>query len=399
MASTPQPLTRASVLAAHERIKPYIHTTPLQTNTTLSTLASTPQAPEALVGTEWEGQEPAKPKFQLFFKCENFQRIGAFKVRGAFHAVGRLVDELGLDEVRRRGVVTQSSGNHAQALALAAKTFAIPAHIVMPSISTPSKIAGTQAQNATVYFSGSTAQEREAVGADVQAKTGAVLVPPYDHPDIMLGQGTMALEVQEQITALLGAEGGSLDALIAPCGGGGMLSGNAVALKGSGVRVFGAEPSFQGADDARRGVAAGERITTVKTLTIADGLRTNLGPHTWSIISDAAYVAGLYAVTEANIRDAMRLVLERMKCVVEPSAVVGLATILYNEEFRKRVEREAGERGWNVAVVFSGGNTTVEAIGKIFADADSDAAGEAGKERAEGKIGMDGKRVAENVAG
>ncbi|KAF2125793.1 tryptophan synthase beta subunit-like PLP-dependent enzyme [Dothidotthia symphoricarpi CBS 119687] len=403
MGSSERPLTRASIEAAHALIKPHIHSTPVLTNTTLSNLASTPQTPEALHGTPWEGQKPATPKVRLFFKCENFQRIGAFKVRGAFHAVIRLIEEQGIEEVRRRGVVTHSSGNHAQALALAAKTFSIPAHIVMPKISTPSKIAGTQAQGAIVHFSGSTSQEREAVVADVVAKTGATLIPPYDHPDIILGQGTMALELQEEAAELmnkkpeLGIHGESskgLDALIAPCGGGGMLSGNAIACHDTGIKVFGAEPSFEGGDDARRGVAAGERVTTVKTLTIADGLRTPLGEITWKIISDATYVASLYGVTEQNIKDAMKLVLERMKCFVEPSAVVGLATILYNEDFRKMVEREAGEEGWNIGVVFSGGNTTIEAITKIFADVPA-----AKAEREEGAVGSDGRRVAENVAG
>lgn len=290
-----------------------------------------------------------------------------------------------------------SAGNHAQALALAARTFSIPAHIVMPTISTPSKIAGTKAQNATVHFSGSTSTEREAVVATVINDTGATLIPPYDHPNIILGQGTLALELQEQATKLLAqsSSGNSkLDAVIAPCGGGGMLSGIAIALHGTGIRVFGAEPSFQGGDDARRGVAAGERVTSVKTLTIADGLRTPLGVHNWSVISKPEYVAGLFAVTEDQIKKAMRLVLERMKCFVEPSAVVGLAVVLFNEEFRGLVQREAGEEGWNVGVVFSGGNTTVEAIGKIFAEVP-----EAVKERQEGVLGMDGGREVENVAG
>ncbi|KAH7382228.1 pyridoxal-phosphate dependent enzyme-domain-containing protein [Pyrenochaeta sp. MPI-SDFR-AT-0127] len=401
--SSSLPLTRASVEAAHTLIKPHIHATPVLTNTTLSNLASAPQAVQALKGTQWEGQEPARPKVKLFFKCENLQKIGAFKVRGAFHAVLRLIEERGTEDVRKKGVVTHSSGNHAQALALAAKTFEIPAHIIMPRISTPSKIAGTQAQGAIVHFSGSTSQEREAVVADVIAKTGATLIPPYDHPNIILGQGTMALEVQKEVEELLerdpqlGVHGNrrrGLDAVIAPCGGGGMLSGNAVALHGTGIKVFGAEPSFQGGDDARRGVAAGERITTVKTLTIADGLRTPLGEYTWNIISDNKYISGLYAVTEQNIKDAMKLVLERMKCFVEPSAVVGLATILYNEDFRKAVEKEAGDEGWNIGVIFSGGNTTIEAITKIFADIP-----EAKAERQEGVVGSDGRRVAENIAG
>ncbi|KAJ4361962.1 hypothetical protein N0V83_010903 [Neocucurbitaria cava] len=398
------PLTRESVEAAHKLIQPHIHRTPVLTNTTLSNLASTPQTAEALKGTQWEGQEPAKPKIKLFFKCENFQKIGAFKVRGAFHAVIRLIEEQGIDEVRKRGVVTHSSGNHAQALALAAKTFSIPAHIVMPKISTPSKIAGTQAQGAIVHFSGSTSQEREAVVADVISQTGATLIPPYDDPNIILGQGTLALELQKEASSLLAenAELGvhaaattqrRLDAVITPCGGGGMLSGTAIALHNSGTRVFGAEPSYQGGDDARRGVASNQRITTVKTLTIADGLRTPLGEHTWKIISDKSYVQGLYAVTEQNIKDAMRLVLERMKCFVEPSAVVGLATVLYNEEFRRMVEREGGVEGWNW------GNTTVEAIMKMFGGGGSDGEEERKKEREEGIVGSDGRRVAENVAG
>lgn len=396
------PLTRESVVAAHELIKPNIHFTPVQTSTTLSQLASTPQTADALKGTQWEGHGPARPKIKLFFKCENFQRIGAFKVRGAFHAVKRLIEREGLDEVRRKGVVTHSSGNHAQALALAAKTFGIPAHIVMPKISTPSKIAGTQAQGAIVHFSGSTSQEREAVVADVIKDTGATLIPPYDHPHIILGQGTMALELTEQAASLIASDPAlsvseakpSLDAVIAPCGGGGMLAGNAVALHGTGIKVFAAEPSFQGGDDARRGVAAGERVTTVKTLTIADGLRTPLGETNWKIVADPTYVHSLYAVTEDNIRDAMRLVLERMKCFVEPSAVVGLATTLYNEDFRKVVEREAGEEGWNIGVVFSGGNTTIEAITKMFAPVE-----EVKAEREQGVVGQDGWRIAENVAG
>lgn len=213
----------------------------------------------------------------------------------------------------------------------------------------------------------------------------------------------MALEFAAQVDELVGGraelgvhrEGGrGLDAVITPCGGGGMLAGNAVALRGTGVRVFGAEPSFQGADDARRGVERGERVRSVRSLTIADGLRTPLGEWNWGVVADEEFVGGLYAVTERNIRDAMRLVLERVKCVVEPSAVVGLAAVLFNEEFRGVVEREAGEEGWNVGVVFSGGNTTVEAIAQIFREVPEERA-----ERQEGVVGMDGERVAENVAG
>ena len=298
----------------------------------------------------------------------------------------------------------------------------------MPTISTPSKIAATQGQGAKVYFSGSTSDEREAVVKDVIRDTGAILVPPYDHPDIILGQGTMALELEAQAkelitkdpalsvhyrgkqngtdtqkngnnqgngthTSLSMSEIGHLDGVIAPIGGGGMLSGIATALHGTGTYVFGAEPSFEGADDACRGLAANERVTTVKTLTVADGLRTPVGEIPWTVISDKTKVRGIYAVTEEQILQAMKLVLERVKQFVEPSAVVGLAVALYDEEFRGLVEREGGEEGWDVGVVLSGGNTTVEAIAELFAVSETEG------ERMEGKLGGRGERVAENVAG
>lgn len=296
----------------------------------------------------------------------------------------------------------------------------------MPTISTPSKIAATQGYGAEVIFSGSTSQEREAVVENVIKKTGAVLVPPYDHPNIILGQGTMALELEEQVNVLVGEdpslsvhssktkdvvgdvdgtsepqtrEGlprrlpGHLDAVITPLGGGGMLSGVATALSGTGTLVFGAEPSYEGADDGRRGLAANKRITSVKTLTIADGLRTPVGELTWTVVSDKSKVRGVFAVSEQQILKAMKLVLERMKVFVEPSAVVGLAVCLYDEEFRHLVEKEGADEGWDIGVVLSGGNTTVEAITKMFE------VGEDKGERAEGKLGSRGERVAENVAG
>lgn len=294
----------------------------------------------------------------------------------------------------------------------------IPAIIVMPTISTPSKIAATQGYGARVLFSGSTSVEREAVVEDVIKETGARLVPPYDHPDIMLGQGTLGLELQEQVEAMIAAgqdrqpkcslalkdastsiktgtgNGKGLDAIIAPCGGGGMLSGTAISCEGTGIQVFGAEPEFEGADDCKRGLEAGQRIETVKTLTIADGLRTPVGIHPWRIISDPKFLRGMYSVTEEQIKKALRLVLERMKVVVEPSAVVPLAVALFNEDFRRLVEREGGEAGWDLGLVVSGGNVSVEALGKMFAPPEP-----AKGERAEGTIGKDGRKVAENVAG
>jgi len=388
--TTSRSLTRASVQEAHSLIRPFVHLTPVVQCTTISDLASTPQTPSALINTPYAGRTPAHPKLNIFFKCENQQKIGAFKARGAFHALERLSDaELA------RGVITHSSGNHAQALALAARTKGIKAHIVMPTISTPSKIAATKGYGAHVVFSGSTAEEREAVVRDIQADTGAVLVPPYDHPDIILGQGTLALEFEKQVAEMQSGKGHGLDAVIAPCGGGGMLSGVATALISTGVAVFGAEPSFEGADDARRGLAADppKRVESVKTLTIADGLRTPLGEITWTVISDKTKVRGMFSVSEEQIKSAMRLLLERAKLFIEPSGAVGLAVALYDEEFRKIAEEEGGEEGWNVGIVLSGGNTTVEAIAKLFA------AGEKEGQRSEGTMGKDGTKVAENVAG
>ncbi|KOC11164.1 hypothetical protein AFLA70_191g002510 [Aspergillus flavus AF70] len=321
------PLTVDPFHTAHRSISLYIHHTPVLTSKTLDRIASTPQERSALEGTLFEDQELAKPVFRLYFKCEKFQKIGALKARGAFHAVLRLFSELGLEEVRKRGVTTHSSGNHAQALALGAATLNIPAHIVMPSISTSSKIAGTKAYN-----------------------TCAILVPPYDHPDIILGQGTAALELEKQVAALMKdvdtevdiKKDHPLNVVITPLGGG--------------------EPSFQGGDDGRHGLAAGSRIPTVSTLTIADGLRTPVGEINWTVIPDQKKVRGVFAVTEDQIKDAMKLVLERMKLVIEPSAAVPLAVVLFDEEFRTIAEKEGGEKGWDVGVIFSGGNTTVEAI-------------------------------------
>ncbi|UNI20743.1 Threonine ammonia-lyase [Purpureocillium takamizusanense] len=398
--STCAPLTRASVVEAHRIVAPHVHRTPVVTNRTLSEMASRPRTAEELRGTRWEGRRPAAPRMRLWFKCENMQRIGAFKVRGAFHAVEKLMREEGWlgGGGREKGVVTHSSGNHAQALALAARENGIKARIVMPDISIPQKIAATRGYGAEVIFSGSTSPEREAAAARVIAETGARLVPPYDHPDILLGQGTMGLELQEQVGEMLAAEkkqqhndkgsrsgeektttttksGSSsssssktgLDAIITPCGGGGMLSGVALSCEGTGIRVFGAEPLFQGADDGKRGYESGRRVASVSTLTVADGLRTPVGEIPFSVIAgDRRLVSGMFSVTEAEILAAMRLVLERCKMVVEPSACVPLAAALFDEEFRAVVEREGGEEGWELGIVLSGGNVGVDAIGRMF---------------------------------
>lgn len=252
----------------------------------------------------------------------------------------------------------------------------------MPEISNPQKIAGTIGYGANVLFSGSTSPERLAVANKVIAETGARMIPPYDHPDIILGQGTLGLELQQQVEDLMADEAKhsfrapntvsdkngkrGLDAIITPCGGGGMLSGVALSCEGTGIRVFGAEPSFQGADDGKRGYESGTRVESVKTLTIADGLRTPVGAIPWSVIYERRLVSGMYSVTEEEIKAAMKLVLERFKMVVEPSACVPLAVALYDEDFRAMVERESGGASWDIGLVFSGGNVGVDAIGKLF---------------------------------
>ncbi|KAI9893810.1 MAG: hypothetical protein M1814_005363 [Vezdaea aestivalis] len=372
------PLTPQSVRDAHQRIEKYIHRTPILTSETLSALASTPQNGTQLLGTPWEGCQPAHPRMNLFFKAENFQRVGAFKARGAFHSLSRLSREQ-----LKHGVITNSSGNHAQALALAAKTFGVPAFIIMPRISLQAKIEATKEYGANVIFSGSTSQEREETMNKVMQETGATFVPPYDHPNTILGQGTMGIEAMDQIDEILqlkeakvGYAQGSvtktyeekqeLNAIIAPCGGGGMLSGLAIAAAETNIKIFGAEPCFQGANDAEIGLKQGRRIDRVETLTIADGLRTPLGKITWSVISDPSKVHGMYSVSEDQIRAAMKLVLERMKIMIEPSAAVSLAVVVFNESFRKLVEEQSRGKAWNVCVILSGGNTSVEAIAALF---------------------------------
>ncbi|KAJ6075689.1 putative serine racemase [Penicillium canescens] len=349
-------LTPTSIHHAYTLIEPHIHSTPVLTNKTLNSLVSTPQTPESLLGTAYEGCSPASPKINFFFKCENYQRIGAFKVRGAFHAVMRSIEREG------RGRLSRGGGNHAQALALAASTFNVPACIIMPSTSAPSKIASTQSHKmVSVMSGGSTFTECEAVVAEVQRKTNAIVVPSYDHADIITGQGTTALELSGQYAGLVAEKPGlsvhgsrsesvctsgcgrELDAVITPVGGGGLNAGVATFFSDSKTLVFGAEPSFQGADDCRQGLERGKRLEAVETRTIADGLRSAVGKLNWEVISDGKKVKGVYSVTEEQIRQAMRLVLERMKVVVEPSAVVGLAVCLFNEDFRGLVERE-GER-------------------------------------------------------
>ncbi|KAG5996427.1 hypothetical protein E4U52_006671 [Claviceps spartinae] len=390
MSTNSLPLTRDSISAARTTLHPpHIHLTPVLTSTTLSALASSPRGSGTEGGGGGGGERPAQPTLRLWFKCENLQRGGSFKIRGAVYALERLLEEEGREGVegaeeeridgwvREKGVVTHSSGNHAQALALAARDHNLPAHIIMPSIATPQKIAAAKAYGARVYLSGSTYPEREALTRQVISATGARLISSCDHPDIILGQGTMGLEMEEQVSALMSSlnpyergnlAGKGLDGIITPCGGGGMLSGVALSAEGTGVRVFGAEPSYQGADDGRRGFYAGERIEQVETMTVAEGLRVPVGRWPWGVIHGRGLVSGMYSVGEEEILAATRLVWERMKLVVEPSACVGLAVVLFDDEFRAMVEREAGEDGWDLGIVLSGGNVGGKAVSQMLSD-------------------------------
>lgn len=308
----------AAVRSAAERIRGVVHRTPLLTSETLDRLAGR----------------------GVFFKCENLQKTGAFKYRGATNAVRKLSDA-----EAARGVVTHSSGNHAQALALAARVRGIPAYIVMPRTAPAVKKAAVEGYGGIVTLCGPTLADRERAANEIVARTGAALIPPFDHPDVIAGQGTAALEMLEDVP--------DLDAIVAPVGGGGMVSGFCAAAHGVNpkCRVFAAEPL--GADDAARSKAAGEWLPQTAPNSIADGLLTSLGQLTWPFVRDR--VERVVTVTEDQIRAAMRLVWERMKLVIEPSAAVGVAVVL-SPEFR---ELDGVER---VGVVLCGGNVTLDKL-------------------------------------
>lgn len=281
---------------------------------------------------------------RLFFKCENFQKVGAFKFRGAFNAVSQLSDDAAAN-----GVVTHSSGNHAQALALAAKMRGVPAYIVMPSTAPTVKKAAVEGYGAEVIVCEPTLAARESTANDVQARVGATFIHPYDNDNVIAGQGTAMLELFEQAAEL----GTKLDAVITPVGGGGLLGGTCIAARGldSSIRVFAGEPA--GADDAARSFQAGELIPQTGPKTIADGLLTSLGQRNWSIIRE--YVEQIVTVSDDEIVSAMRLLWERAKLLVEPSSAVALAAVL-NATFDP--ERSAG----GVGVILSGGNVDLERL-------------------------------------
>jgi threonine dehydratase len=306
------------IRAAAQRIADFAHRTPVDTCGSLDRMAGR----------------------QLFFKCEQLQKVGAFKFRGACNAVLQLPDE-----VARQGVLTHSSGNHAQALALAARMRGIPVHIVMPSDAARVKRRAVEGYGARIVECEPTLAAREKAAEEVRRRTGATFVHPYDREEIIAGQGTVALELLEQVSGL--------DAIIAPVGGGGLISGICIAAKAldPGIRIFAAEPA--GADDAARSKAAGKLVPQTSPRTIADGLLTSLGVLTWPIIRD--HVDQVLTVSEDQIVAAMRLSWERAKLLVEPSAAVAVAAAL-SDGFRNLPGLA------RVAVVLSGGNVDLERL-------------------------------------
>ncbi len=308
----------SDVREAAKRIAPFAHRTPVATCATLDRLA-------------WR---------QLFFKCEHLQKVGAFKFRGAANAVMKLDDA-----TASRGVLTHSSGNHAQALALAAKLRGIAAHVVMPSNASPVKQLAVQGYGARIILCEPTLAARESTAAAIQSETGATLIPPYDHPDIIAGQGTAALELLEQVEGL--------DAIVAPVGGGGLISGICAAAKGlnPATRVFAAEPA--GANDAARSKESGTLLPQTGPHTIADGLLTSLGQLTWPFVRD--HVEQVIVVSDEQTIEAMRLAWERAKLLIEPSAAVAVAAVL-SDQFTQL----AGIA--RVGIVLSGGNVNLDQL-------------------------------------
>ncbi|MGH9775451.1 MAG: pyridoxal-phosphate dependent enzyme [Candidatus Acidiferrales bacterium] len=299
-----------AIRAAHRRIAPRIHRTPVLTSASLDQLSGA----------------------RLFFKCENLQRTGSFKFRGATNAVFSIAE----NELRN-GVAAPSSGNHAAALALAARMRGAPCYIVMPRNSSPIKIRAVEFYGGRITLCEPNVAAREAASCELIERTRAQLVHPYNDARVIAGQGTAALEFLEQEP--------ELDILIAPVSGGGLLSGNAIAAKGlwPGIRVIGAEPA--NADDTFRSLRAGEIAPAAKTETMADGLRATLCPLTFGILRSR--VDEISLVSEEEIVAAMRLVWERMKLVIEPSAAVAVAPAL---------QRRIGAQGKHVGIILSGGN-------------------------------------------
>jgi threonine dehydratase len=309
-------LDLTTIRAAHKRISAYIKRTPVMTSSRF----------DAASGA------------RLFFKCENFQKVGAFKARGATNAVFSLDDT-----TARRGVATHSSGNHGAALARAAKLREIPVHIVMPSNSAKVKVRAVESYGARVVFCEPTEAARESACADVIAKTGATLIHSFENEDVIAGQGTAAVELLEDVP--------DVDLVMCPVGGGGLLCGTAVAAKSMRpkIKVIAVEPA--NADDAAQSFRAGRLMRTEKKFTIADGLRTNVGAPNFAIIQ--RHVDGIVTVSEEAIISAMRTIWETMKIIIEPSAAVPYAAIL---------ESKIDIGGKRAGIILTGGNIDLDAL-------------------------------------
>ncbi len=307
--------------AAHARIKPYIHNTPVLTSSYLN----------ELTGAE------------LFFKCENFQKAGAFKVRGASNAVFGLSDE-----AAAAGVCTHSSGNHALSLSYAAGRRGIPCNVVMPRTAPQAKKDAVMGYGGIITECKPSTTSREEVFAQVQARTGGDFVHPYNDPRVIAGQGTCSFEFIEQMKT---EHGGAPDMMVAPIGGGGMISGTCLTLShlAPDIKIIASEP--EQADDAYRSFKAGHIIADDAPVTVADGLKVPLKDLTWHFVSN--HVSDIMTCTEQEIIDAMKLTWQRMKIVIEPSCAVPLATIIKNKE------QFAGKR---VGVIITGGNVDLDLL-------------------------------------
>lgn len=295
---------------AHSRIKNFIHKTPVLSSKSINDILNV----------------------DLFFKCENFQKVGAFKFRGATNAV-RLLS----NEEAKRGVTTHSSGNHAAALSLAAKQLGVPAYIVMPNTAPEIKKKAVNGYGAKITFCEPTLQAREDTLGIVQKETGATFIHPYNNFNVICGQGTAAIEFLNEV--------GDLDVIIAPVGGGGLMSGTVISSKAikPSIKVYGAEPL--NADDACRSLKEGVLFPALPPNTIADGLLTSLGNLTFQILREN--LDGIFTVKEESIKQAMRMIWERMKIIVEPSSAVPLAAIIENKDLFK---------GKKVGLIVTGGN-------------------------------------------
>ena len=285
----------------------------------------------------------AATRATVFLKCENFQRMGAFKFRGAYNRLAQLSD----DE-RKRGVVAYSSGNHAQGVALAARLLQIPAIIVMPSDAPESKLAATRGYGAEVVMYERSEENRAVIAQRYCDERGATLVPPYDDPDIIAGAGTAALELLDEC--------GPLDAIVLPVGGGGLFSGTAIAAHGvdPSIEIYGVEP--EAGDDVRQSLESGARVVIDVPQTIADGLQTQ-SPSDLTLAIIREHAAGVVTVSDAQLVVAMRFVFERMKLVIEPSGAAALAAVLGG-----KIETE----GRRIGIIISGGNVDASRYGQLL---------------------------------